>query len=253
MSVLVPERREAILAYLKENHSVSVEELSRRMFISPTSIRRDLAYLESKGLVRKTYGGAILISGENEMLSLDARSATEKEAKNIIAQKAVSLIQDGDVIFLDSSSTVLAMVPYIRDMASLTVITNGAKAALSLVELPFVRVYCTGGKLKPRVYSYTGPLALSAVSELHADKLFVSPKALDSALGAYCTSEDEASIRKAMMEHSCMTILLCASKKLDQRAAFRLCPMNAIHTIVLDEQPDARWQACFASNGVRIL
>ena len=251
--MLVPQRRDAILEYIKKQHSVSVEELSKMLFISPTSIRRDLTYLAEKGLVRKTYGGAIVVSDENEMLSLDARSATEKEAKGIIARKAISLVRDGDVIFLDSSSTALAMLPYFRNFASLTVITNGAKAALALTEIPSLKVYCTGGRLKPQVYSYTGPIALEMVNQIHADKCFVSPKGLDIELGAFCAGEDEASIRKAMMERSRQTILMCASKKLDKRAAFRLCPMKSIHTIVLDTAPDENWQACFAENGVNIL
>lgn len=214
--MLVPERREAILAYLKERHTASVEELSRLLFVSPTSIRRDLSWLDGQGLVRKTYGGAILVSGENEMLSLDARSATEKEAKNIIARKAISLVRDGDVIFLDSGSTALAMIPYLRRFSSLTVVTNGAKAAQALTELPAVKVYCTGGRLKPHAYSYTGPIALETVSRIHADRCFISPKGLDINNGAYCAGEDEAFIRKAMMEHSRETVLLCASKKLDK-------------------------------------
>ena len=251
--MLVPERRDAILAYIKERHSISVEELSRMLFVSPTSIRRDLTWLDEHGLVRKTYGGAIAVSEENEMLSLDARSATEKEAKNTIARKAISLVRDGDVIFLDSSSTALALIPYLRNFGSLTVVTNGAKAALALTEIPSIRVYCTGGRLKPQVYSYTGPIALEMINQIHADKCFISPKGLDIQLGAYCAGEDEAYIRRAMMEHSRETVLMCASKKLDKRAAFRLCPMKSIRTIVLDTIPDESWQACFAENGVNML
>lgn len=251
--MLVPERRDAIMSYLKEKHSVSVTELSRKLYISETSIRRDLSYLEKKGLLRKTYGGAILVTGENQLLSLSARTETEKEAKILIAQKAVSLIRDGDVLFFDSSSTCLAMIPFIRDFSSLVIVTNGAKAALALVELPFVRVYSTGGLLHPNIYSYSGPNAHKVIEKIQANKCFISPKGLDKVQGAFCTSEDEAAIRRAMIQHSQETILLCAGKKLSKQAAFHLCSLDEINTLVLDEAPDATWAAQLHEHSVQVL
>ncbi len=251
--MLVPQRRDAIMQFIRQKHSASVAELSAMLYISETSIRRDLTYLEKVGMVRKTYGGAVLVTGENEVLSLDARKETEKEAKSRIAHKAIRLIHHGDVIFLDSSSTALAMVPLMGEFVSLTVITNGARIALSLLEHPSIQVYCTGGQLMPNIYSYNGALARKTIEGMHADKVFVSPKGLDLAQGAYCASEEEAAIRRAMIDNSSQTILLCAAQKLGKRATFHLCNLNEIHTLVCDIAPGEQWRQTFDHHRITCL
>ena len=102
--MLSVERQQAVYEYICAHHSASVAELSKHFFISETSIRRDLQKLERSGLIHKTYGGAVLVQGDNEVISLEARQQVEREAKAIIAKKAASLVKNGDVIFLDSSS-----------------------------------------------------------------------------------------------------------------------------------------------------
>lgn len=145
MKLMKLERQQAIMDYLKQNHAASVAELSRLFFISETSIRRDLDKLERSGLLRKTYGGAILLEGGNEVISLDARQQTEREAKANIARKAADCIENGDVIFLDSSSTVLAMAAHLKRFTQLSVATNGLRMACELAELPGIKVFSLGG------------------------------------------------------------------------------------------------------------
>lgn len=251
--MLVPDRRQAIIDYLQEKHSASVAELSRMFFVSETSIRRDLTILERSGFVHKTYGGVVLMQGENSLLALDARRETEKEAKHIIARKAAGLIHNGDVIFLDSSSTSLAMVPFLPHFTSLSVITNGAKIAVALAEHPHIRVYSTGGLMTPNIFSYHGAIALQTLSAMHADRLFVSPKAVDLGRGAYCVDEEEAAIRRMMIDNSNETILLCAARKLGSRATFHLCGFDEIGVFVCDTTPDADWQACFDAHNIICL
>lgn len=251
--MLLPERRERIMNILKEKHTVTVGELSRTLFISETSVRRDLTFLERKGLLHKTYGGAVLLTHENEVLSLSARQETEKNAKLLIAQKAIELIRGGDVLYLDSSSTVLCMAPYLGKFDSLTVITNGAKIALALAEHPNIRVYSTGGLLSPNIFSYNGSMALQAIRGMHADKAFISPKAIDKTLGAFCAGEEETAIRRAMMERAQSTILLCAARKANCRASFHLCAWDAVDTVVCDTSLDAEWQACLAQAHTQLL
>lgn len=248
--MLLPDRREAIMKVLREKHSISVKDLSKQLFISETSIRRDLTYLEKNGLLKKTYGGAVLLTGESQLLSLEARQRTEANAKSVIARKAVSTIVDGSMIFMDSSSTVLAMTPYLDKFNALTVITNGAKIALALVEYSNIQVYCTGGLLTHHIYSYSGSIACETIKGLQADMLFVSPKSLDIGKGAFCASEEETAIRRAMLKNSRKVMLLCNKQKMGRFAPFHLCGYDQMDAVITDEKPEAEWTDCFEKHGI---
>lgn len=241
------------MEYIRQNHSASVAELSRHFFISETSIRRDLQKLERLGLIHKTYGGAVLVENNNEVISLEARQQIQKEAKVSIARKASGLIKDGDVIFLDSSSTALAMVPFLTHLNHLSVITNGLRVANALAEYAQFKVYVLGGLLNTRTFSMRGALACQLVGDMYANHLFVSPKSVDFKGNVYCADEEEAHVRKLMMERSESTILLCSQKKLDQYSSFRLCKLNEVDTIVVEDTPSESWQALFMEHQVQIL
>lgn len=247
------ERQEAILEYIKQHHSAKVSELSSIFYMSETSIRRDLHKLERAGLIHKTYGGAVLVQGENEVISLAARQQLEHEAKVTIARKAAGLVGNGQVIFLDSGSTALAMVPFLGGLTNLSVITNGLKIAAALAEYPQFKVYVLGGLLNTRALSMRGTLTLQMLKGLYANRLFVSPRGVDSQGNVFCADEEEAAARRMMMELSDETILLCNQKKLGQRAAFRLCGLAEVSAVVCDETPQVDWLTPFANAGLRIL
>ena len=238
--MLAYDRQQAILEYLRQHHSASVTELSQEYFISETSIRRDLQKLERTGLIRKTYGGAVIVQGDNEVIALEARQQMERESKTIIARKAANLVKNGDVIFLDSSSTALSLVPHLSGLNSLSVITNGLHIADALTEYPQFRVYVLGGLLNARTFSMRGALTLQMLGNMRANLAFISPKGLDAA-------------RQMMMNLSDQSILLCSLKKLGQHAAFRLCGLEQIQTILCETEPSPEWQQLFSQRDVRLL
>lgn len=251
--MLLAERREVILNMIKENHTVTVDELSRKLYISETSARRDLNYLAQKGLVTRTYGGAIWASEKNRLLSLSARQKELKGAKVDIARKAVSLVKHGDVIFLDSSSTALELGALLPSEADLTVITNGARIAVDLVGKPGIKVYSTGGALMPNIYSYNGLCAMEMIEQFHADKFFVSPKAVKKGRGFFCTNEEETAVRRAMMKNSKETVMLCTARKLDNTAPFFLCDFESIDYFICDETLSEEWDNELKMHDVRVV
>lgn len=235
--MLIPERQNLILNYLKDHHFASVSELSQLLFVSETSIRRDLSCMEKSGLLQKTYGGAILVQGSSDVPALNARMETSKAEKTCIAKKAASIIADGSTIFLDSSSTALYMVPFLGEKQKLSVITNGARLAVSLAEYPHIRVYCSGGCLSPHIFSYNGAIAQQMLNEMHADFSFISIKALDSISGAFCANEEETQIRRIMLKNSHTHVLLCSARKLSKTSTFHLCNLDEVDYIVMDTSP----------------
>ena len=248
--MLVPERRQAILNFINKRHSATVGELSDKFCISETSIRRDLAKLSDAGYIRKTYGGAVLLPANNDVLALDARRHIEETEKTVIGRKAAALIKDGDVVFLDSSSTSLRMVPFLKTFNNLSVVTHGLQTANNLLAFPHIKVYIAGGFIKSNLRSCNGVFTCDIFSSMHADKVFISPKAVDRSYGIYCSNEEEMNVRRIMMEHSNSVILLCSTNKLDQSAQFYLCDLKKINVVVSEKEPCEEWKEIFSKSHV---
>lgn len=251
--MLTYERQQSIFEYIKRHHSASVAELSEVFFFSQTTIRRDLEKLERAGRIRKTYGGAVMIQGDNEVIALEARSKLEKEAKSIIAKKAVSIIRENDVVFMDSSSTVLAMVPHLAHMAHVTVITNGLKLASELSRFPNISIYILGGQITSHTHSMHGLFAYRMLEEMHANIFFVSPKAVDRNGNIYCADADETQIRRLMMRESEKTVMMCNLNKLSQYASFRLCGLCDIDIMICETDPPTEYIKQLHDSGVILM
>lgn len=243
--MLTIDRQRAVLEYIQEHHSATVTEMSKRFFISETSIRRDLARLEKAGLIRKTYGGAVLVDGNNEVLSLVARQQVESESKIAIARKAAALVSNGQIIFMDSSSTVLSMVPFLSHLQNLSIITTSLKTAAMLMDYPQLKVYIVGGLLNPRTFSISGSLTCQMLGDMYANMFFVSPRGVDESGTVFLTDEEEAATRRMMMKHSNRNILLCSTSKLGQRSAFCMCNLQDINGIVCEAAPAPQWLELF--------
>jgi len=125
-------RREKIIEMVCDNGSVSVNKLSQLFSVSTVTIRNDLSHLENKGCVFRYYGGAVLNKQFAFDKSLQFKSRINSSNKNIIAQRAAELVQDGDRIILDSGSTTALMVPYLKNKRDLIVMTNALNIAYDL-------------------------------------------------------------------------------------------------------------------------
>ena len=123
------EREKEILKLLLANKKVTVSELSEKLYTSASSVRRDLARLEKQGLLKRIHGGAEILEDSLSSLKIPfaMRELEQSDAKILIAKKAIGLVSDYDVIFMDSSSSAYTLIPYLASKNHLTVITNGVK------------------------------------------------------------------------------------------------------------------------------
>ncbi len=113
IDLLPLERRQQILDLIKKRKSITVAHLSKTFYVSEATIRRDLNKLEKENLIKRSYGGAVLVDGLNAEIPLSVRVSEQKSAKDIIGKLASQLVKDGDIIIVDSSSTTLKMIPYL--------------------------------------------------------------------------------------------------------------------------------------------
>lgn len=224
------ERHEQIMDILNERNSVTVQYLANRLYVSLPTIRRDLSYLEKQNRLRRTFGGAVLNNKNVSEISFEIRDNIDAKLKDELAQKASKLIKDDMVIFLDASSTVFRLVPYLKDFKNLTVITNSPKINLQLAEYN-ISSYSTGGVLLKNPKSYAGSFAEDFVKKFNADICFLSCRGISAEGFLTDGSIEESTLRMTMMKQSKQTVFIMASTKLNTRYSFNLAHISEVEVI----------------------
>lgn len=229
------ERRNDIKRILSDHNTATVKQLSEMYYVSESTIRRDLGKIASEsGAIRRTYGGAFMLDNLSNELPINIRERENTEAKNRIAGKASELIYDGATIILDTSSTVMEIVPYLNRFDGLTVITNGIKTAYLLNSYSKITTFCTGGRLRDHNMSLIGSAACARLEEINADIAFISCRGFTTEKGVTEASDEEAQVKKAMINAAGKTILLCDSSKIGLVLMNRVCRTESLYAIVTD-------------------
>ena len=227
-------RQETILALLNENSFLTVQALSDMTFISPSSIRRDLAKLEALSLVKRSRGGASAFNTGSQFVPLNSRMSKNVAEKRKIARLASTLLRDGQSIMLDGSSTAGHMVPHIAKHRNMTVFTNNLNTAINAIHHG-IPTHCTGGYSYERSAVLSGTQAFRAVSEIHPDVLFFSSHSLsDDGIISEPISEENY-IRQLMIDNAKLRVFLCDSEKFGHRALYQLTSVDAIDICVFDK------------------
>ena len=206
------DREKQILEILLKEKKVTVKQLAKALFISEPSVRRDLQSLEKQNLIKRIHGGAVL---EETALSKNRipfliREYEQSSAKAIIAKKAIDLICDDDVIFLDASTSCYYLIPFLASKRNITVITNGVKALTKLAEYG-INTISTGGVLVNSCLALVGEEAYKTIENYNADIAFFSCRGISD--DGYLTdiAPEENNVRKMKIRRSKKSYLLCAS------------------------------------------
>jgi DeoR/GlpR family transcriptional regulator of sugar metabolism len=246
------EREQEILSILKTtNGFVTVRQLCESLFASESSIRRDLKALETRGLVKRSYGGAVLESNYSNIVTFNHRTRQNISAKREIAKKAAGLIKDGDIVFLDQSSTAFYLAGELIDRSSLTVVTNNIEITMLLANSK-IRLISSGGFLSNENRNcLIGGDAQRTFENVFADIMFFSVKAIsDDGLVTDC-SREEIVVRNAMLKNAQKKVLLCDSAKFDKRAPFKQCELGDIDYLIGEE--DAAQHFSKFQNKIKLL
>jgi len=242
--MLKNEREREIINILKcEDRFISVKELCEKLYASESSIRRDLTALEGRGIIKRTYGGAELLTNFSNVISFDKRYHHSIDAKKAIAKKAAKLIGDGSIIFLDQSSTAFYLANEIVNQSALTVITNNIEI-LCLLSNSCVKVVASGGFLSNENRScLIGADAQETFENIYADIVFFSTKSLsDDGIISDCTRE-EVTLRHSMLENSAKRIFLCDSEKFGTRSAYKQCTLFDVDYLISENEAAKKFAA----------
>lgn len=233
--MLIDERRQHILSLIQSHGRVLVGELSRNLGISQITIRKDLEYLQSKGLVQRTHGGALrLQSGALSDPSLHEKQKQHSQEKQRIAAAAADMVEEGQCVMLDSGTTTAAVALALKRFSQLTVITNAVNIAAELANTNF-EVILIGGTLRKNSFSLVGPLAEDVLGEMHADILFLGVDGFDLEIGVTTPNLPESRVNRAMVRAARQVVAVCDSTKFGRRSLSRIVAPSAIHCVITDK------------------
>lgn len=239
--MLAIERKNEILNKLRAEQRVLVAELAVHYSVTEETIRRDLDKLEKEGYATKTYGGAIWGNSTKTDLSYTIRNKTNVEAKNIIGKLVCSLIQDGDHIMLDDSSTSLYIAKHLKEKKNITVITNSIEIIMELSNVDGWTVMSTGGRLKSESLAFVGNQAQQMLQNFHVDKAIISCKGLDQKVGITDSSEFHSLLKQTMIASAKQTILALDESKFDKISFVKIASLDAVSVVVSDTRPSDDW------------
>src|SRR6185312_1813646 len=227
-SLMAEERRQRILALLQSEGRVVVGSLAQIFGVSQITIRKDLDALQERGLVQRSHGGALPPASS----ALFDPSLQEKQR---IAAAAVSMVNDGSCVMLDSGTTTAAIAKGLKKLSSLTIITNSINIATEFGSTNF-EVILTGGSLRKNSFSMVGPIAEDVLREMHADILFLGVDGFDLEIGLTTPNLLEARVNRAMVGSAQKVVAVCDSTKFSHRSLSRIVPITALHHVITDNK-----------------
>lgn len=233
--MLNSERQSQICAILTEKRFATVKELSEQLFISESSIRRDLAVLERDGFLKRSHGGARIAYTGDLVVPFGVRAHKNIAAKQTIAKKAVTLINNGDIIFLDQTSTSFFLAVELLKTKSVTVVTNN-REILNLLANSELSVIFTGGTVsKANNNCLVGHNAQKCFEEIYADIVFFSVKSLSHDGVISDCSQEEVFVRNSMLSSARKKVFLCDSSKIGTASSYKQCTLNDVDVLISDD------------------
>jgi DeoR/GlpR family transcriptional regulator of sugar metabolism len=249
-------RKLAILEELANARRVLVSELSRRFCISEVSIRRDLTDLETRGLLRRVRGGAVSVPQTILDWSFNEKLMMHRDQKQRIGRAAAALIQNGDVVIMDSGTTVIHVARHISRQiltsGHVTVITSSLPIVRELGSWNGVHLIVLGGIYLPQQEVLVGPAALASLHGLHADKMFLGAGGLSLEVGATTATVLDAEVDRASVGISEQVIAVVDSSKIGRKGLASVVPMTEVDILITDEGAPADFVASASELGVDV-
>ncbi|SDR92297.1 transcriptional regulator, DeoR family [Paenibacillaceae bacterium GAS479] len=247
-------RRDGIIALLKEQGSITATEIMEIFGVSEATARRDLETLEQEKRLVRMFGGAVLESIRKE-IPFYRKMEMNPEEKKEIADKAYSLIQEGDVIGLTGGTTCMFVARRIiqQPFERLTVVTNALNIGFELAGVPGLELILTGGVNRTHSYELSGPLADTILERITIQKTFLGADGVDPVRGLTTFNELEANTNRKMIQQSLETYALADNSKLGRSSLFLIDKWRAITGLVTDKGAAREMLEPFKDAGIRIL
>lgn len=248
--MLKEERQQAILELVRQDGKVLVVDLITRLNVSEDTIRRDLNDLTQIGFLQRVHGGALPRAPD---LPFDQRIRETDSTKKAMAASAARLIHDGQVVLLDSGSTVLEVVAHLPLDLRATILTNSLPVAAALIHHPEIEVHVLGGRLKKDAQAMIGVPVIEALRQIRPDLCVLGVCSLHPEIGISMLDVEEAYVKRAMIEQAAEVVAMVGAAKLGTAAPYVIGPLTALTYLVTDGSIEQHVLAPYQEQGIMIV
>ncbi|MBN2048902.1 MAG: DeoR/GlpR transcriptional regulator [Spirochaetales bacterium] len=247
-------RHQKIIGFLKKNGFVRVEELSRILDVSLLTIRRDLDRMAEEGLLQRTHGGAVFVQPNRVELLYARKGEQHKEEKAAIGKMAASLVEDDDLVFINSGSTAYHVLMNLAGRPKVKVVTNNVAAVVDLEEAAGLEVILVGGHYRPESHCLVGSLSELILNGICATKAIIGADGISVELGITSPVAQEASVTAKMLERTNGQVIVIAdNSKIGVVSNFVITPIENVDILVTNRKPNNLDLQDFAKHGVRVI
>lgn len=238
-----------IKEYVFEHRTVSLDELMKKYGVSKNTIRRDIQELVEEGELKKVYGGVSV--NDSTLLPFSDRKVQYQHEKKKIAKLAASFVEDGDIIFIDSGTTTLEMLEYIKNR-HITIVTNNIDFTIEAMPFDGLNIFSTGGMLERKTKSFTSVNSSEIIKKYNINKAFMASTGITIENGVTNSLPLESEIKKTVVKRSSEVFLLADNYKFGKYALTTYCELNEVDYLITDMPPNKGYQDYADENDIII-
>jgi DeoR/GlpR family transcriptional regulator of sugar metabolism len=253
MGLLAESRHKFIADKLRNTGRIRVAELANELDVTEVTIRRDLAYLHRSGILKKTYGGAILAGPDDINISIRYRRTRNISGKRMIGKLAAEKIKDGDIIYLEAGSTCNEIIPYLIEKKQLTIIVNSLYLMARLHEQPQHKVIITGGQYRPERMDMVGPTAEATIANLGGFKAFTGADDISIDSGISGSDVVTVSFTKMVLKRASQVYFVGDRSKFDNPALYKIADIDELDYIITNDDPGFDWQQTCKNKNIVLI
>lgn len=228
------QRQVFILGTIKEKKSIQVSEVRKTFHVSDMTVRRDLTGLENAGLIVRRFGGAFSPSLDDQLFRFDEKLNINRNNKEMLCKIAATEIEENDVLFIDSGSTLYYLANHIIKFENLRIITNSLPVVAALSGAPKFNVTLLGGEYDYGRQAVFGSLTLKIIEDFHCHKAFIGADGISIKHGLSSYYDKEAAISARILESSDKVFVVADSSKIEKDAYIKYAPIEKVSAIITD-------------------
>ena len=245
-------RKAAIRERLHEHKSVRITELAAELNVTKETIRRDLREMEQGGELIRTHGGAYILDGVQNDIDVGTRQVLKIPEKERIAQKCDSIIQSGDYIYLDGSTTCWSIARKVSHR-KLTVLNSSLEIANILSPFDTIKLHVIGGEFSPKNKDFVGEGAIKTLERYFVDKAFISCRSVHIRYGITDTNDGRARLHQTALEHAREKYLVVDHSKLNNVSFSRIAPVTSVDGIIMDQEFPPEWTDYLTAHQIKMF
>lgn len=248
------ERQQKILAMLKSNGAVTTTALIETFAVSIETVRRDLLQLERSGQLQRVHGGAVIPGNMRPYSDLPHRLESNQDSKEQLSATAALLVEEDDIIYIDSGSTAYYFAKALADKLShLTVITHSMDVFEVLSRKEGFHIILCGGCYHPQEKAFYGMITLEALRQLHVRKAFLCPSAISVKNGVWDYDRDLIQVQKEILSVCDKAFFLSGSEKFETNALLKLCDASPSHIYITDSALSPQYRQLYRDHDLSVI